>query len=212
MDLSVPNFLFNCVVLFVVTMMCVSFVVAKNDKKRKIPVWSRCLCHFCIINLFRFEVGFKRCTDNAMFFSAYYSFVVFTAKTLVFGKCNFCVFFGQNIIPSFVFDNKKRLRIFVSFFSILEHSSILQLFLQKSISPKFNKSRCCFEIINRLMATARYRRHLIIDFLLQKYIDQYFKIKNLFPIIIYSHRKQSQSFGFHRFGSKKGSFVFELNL
>lgn len=33
MHLSVPNFLFNCVVLFVVTMMCVSFVVAKNDKK-----------------------------------------------------------------------------------------------------------------------------------------------------------------------------------
>lgn len=112
-------------------------------------------------------------------------------------------FFRSEHNPIVRFDNKKRLRIFVSFFSFLEHSSILQLFLQKFISPKLNKSRCCFEIINRLMATARYRRHLIIDFLLQKYIDQYFKIKNLFPIIIYSHRKQSQSFGFHRFGSKK---------
>lgn len=138
-----------------------------------------------------------------MFFLAYYSFVVFTAKTLVFGKCNFCVFFRSEHNPIVRIRHKKRLRIFVGFFSILKHSSILQLVLQKFISPKLNKSRCCFEIINRLMAVARYRRHLIIDFLLQKYIDQYFKIKNLFPIIIYSHRKQSQSFGFHRFGSEK---------
>lgn len=86
MDLSVPNSV-HCCVLFVVLVVVVAMVchlLWQRITEQKMSVWSRCLCHFCIINLFHFEVGFKRCTDKSMFFSAYYSFSLFTAKMLAY--------------------------------------------------------------------------------------------------------------------------------
>lgn len=54
------------------TMVCHLLWQRIIKKKHYVSVWSRCLCHFRIINLFHFEVAFKRCTNRNMFFWDYY--------------------------------------------------------------------------------------------------------------------------------------------
>lgn len=156
--------------------------------KKKLSLWSRCLCHFCINNLFHFEVQFKRCTNKFMFFSAYYSsshrfFVCVCVVVACFYREIAMVkrhkFSAKNISPHirWIYElNRFSFGVFLLSFhdkwGYFIGSALLALIVC-SVSLPFPKSEYHMNSQSNAQSVVAIRRHLITDFFAPKSIDQY---------------------------------------